>query len=224
MITIVLVEPQTPGNVGSVCRAMKNFGFSKLVLVRPCKLTGEAGMMAVHAKDILEKTKTVKKIPKFDYMIGTTAIRTERDDYFVRMTTPLKELREKIKGKKGNVGVLFGTEADGLPNDVLEECDIVTNIPTSAKYHSMNLSHAVSVVLYELSNIRQNADVRLASARENKIIKESINSMMERINYPEEKRKVFNSMIRKVLGRAVVTGREANTLIGVLKKINKGLK
>lgn len=54
--SIVLVEPQSPGNVGMVCRAMKNMGLSNLRLVNPCPLDHpEALMFAVSAKDLLEK-------------------------------------------------------------------------------------------------------------------------------------------------------------------------
>ncbi len=53
-IRVVLVEPIYQGNIGSVARAMKNFGYTNLVLVNPCKLEGEARAMASHARDILE--------------------------------------------------------------------------------------------------------------------------------------------------------------------------
>ena len=53
-IRIVLVEPMYQGNVGSVARAMKNFGYTDLVLVNPCKLEGQARAMSSHARDVLE--------------------------------------------------------------------------------------------------------------------------------------------------------------------------
>jgi len=36
-ISIILVEPQGPINIGSVCRAMMNFGCTRLRLVNPTK-------------------------------------------------------------------------------------------------------------------------------------------------------------------------------------------
>jgi len=234
MITVVLIEPHYSGNIGSVCRAMKNFGFTKLELVNPKKITEEAGVMAVHAKEILQKAKTSKAFDfkKYDYVIGTSAVSTGRDDYFLRMTVPLKNLKKKIGAPDsrrpgapiGKIAIVFGPEPDGLSNEFLEKCDIITTIPTSPKYRSMNLSHAVAVILYELSDIKQTGTVRLANSREKELINQNINNIIKKSDYPREKHKVFNSMIRKILGRAVVTGREANTLIGVLKRINKKLK
>jgi len=226
MITVVLIEPHYSGNIGSVCRAMKNFGFTKLELVSPKKITEEAGVMAVHAKDILTKAKRFKQFDfkKYDYVIGTSAVSTSRDDYFLRMTIGVSELKNKIQNKKGKIALVFGPEPDGLSNDFLEKCDIITTIPTSSKYKSMNLSHAVAVVLYELSDIKQTSNARLANSKEKALINQNINNIIKASKYPREKHKVFNSMIRKILGRAVITGREANTLIGVLKRISKKLK
>ena len=61
---IVLVEPQGALNVGSVARAMMNFGFNELFLVNPrCNLHSEdAFKMATHAKEILQKAKIVESL------------------------------------------------------------------------------------------------------------------------------------------------------------------
>jgi TrmH family RNA methyltransferase len=121
---------------------------------------------------------------------------------------------------------VFGPEPSGLSNEFLEKCDIITTIPTSPKYRSMNSSHAVAVVLYELAGsgqgaVSSGATVRLANSKEKSLINTNMKSIVKKSGYPAEKHKVFNSMFQKLLGRAVVTGREANTLIGVLKRIKK---
>src|SRR5512136_1224158 len=54
-VSIILVEPQSPGNVGMVCRAMKNMGLHELRLVNPCPIDHpEAAKFAVAARDLLE--------------------------------------------------------------------------------------------------------------------------------------------------------------------------
>ena len=75
-------------------------------------------MMAVHAKDVLQKAKKIKKFnfKKYDYVIGTTCKATKKDDYFLRMTTELSDLKKKIDKKKGEVAIVFGSEPDGLQN------------------------------------------------------------------------------------------------------------
>ena len=49
-LRVVLVEPLYEGNVGSVARAMKNFGFHDLALVNPCKIEDFGLAMASHAR------------------------------------------------------------------------------------------------------------------------------------------------------------------------------
>ena len=234
-ISVILVKPLYAGNVGSVARAMANFGFKNLFLANPCKLGKPADDMAVHAKGILQKAKICKNfeaaIKKFDLIIGTTCEKTEKDDYFLRMCITPEQLKKKLENVKGKIAFVFGPEDIGLTNAELERCDIVVSIPTAPEYKSMNLSHAVAVLLYELSKTesrvpKTESPVRLSSKKEKDLIVQNFAAIANLINYPKpsERRKIFNLMLTKLIGRAQVTGREANTLIGVLKKIKNRLK
>ena len=228
MISVILVEPQYSGNIGSVARVMKNFGFEKLILVNPCEVDEDAYIMAVHADDLIKKTEKAKSLSelrdKFDLLVGTTARFTEKDDYFLRMTLEPKDLVEKLNAAEGEIGIVFGREDSGLSNEDVGLCDFCVTIPTSGEYKSLNLSHAVAVILYEISKIKKGKKPRLASNSEKQLIFENTERIVKNINYPIEKRKVFNTMVERIIGRALITGREANTLIGVLKKINKKIK
>ena len=76
MISVVLIEPENQGNIGAVARAMKNFGFSDLILINPkCRIGKEAKNRAKHSQEILNKIKIKNKdyLKNFDYLIGTTA-------------------------------------------------------------------------------------------------------------------------------------------------------
>ncbi len=77
-IRVVLVEPMYQGNVGSVARAMKNFGYSDLVLINPCELEGQARAMSSHARDVLEGARIVSTLEEAvkgaDLLIGTTGV------------------------------------------------------------------------------------------------------------------------------------------------------
>ena len=56
MISIILVEPKIQGNIGAIARVMKNFGYTKLILVNPkCKIGKEARNRAKNAQEILDK-------------------------------------------------------------------------------------------------------------------------------------------------------------------------
>ena len=45
---------------------------------------------------------------------------------------------------------MFGPEASGLSNLDLSYSNYVVQIPSSTKFRSMNLSHSVSLVCYEI--------------------------------------------------------------------------
>ncbi len=220
---VVLVEPLHSGNVGSVARLMKNFGFSELVLMNPCELDIHARVMSVHAYDIIEKARIEfffeDAVKGSNTVVGTTGLpgMTENEHKRMPVFTPRK-LREKLTGKSGVVSLLFGREDRGLLNDELLLCDIIVNIPTSEEYPSMNLSHAVAVVLYELSDIRS-GKIHLADHSDIELLYEHIDEVFSDIEYKEHKEDKTKLMLRRILGRSELTGREVQTLRGVLRRI-----
>jgi tRNA/rRNA methyltransferase len=129
-----------------------------------------------------------------------------------------RRLKEKLTGKGGVISLVFGREDRGLANEELEMCDIIVNIPTSPDYPSMNLSHAVSVVLYELSDI-SGGTTYFADHFDIELLYEHIDEVLEDIEYKEHKEDKTKLMLRRILGRAELTGREVQTLRGVLRRI-----
>src|SRR5207244_33387 len=59
----------------------------------------------------------------------------------------------------GAVALLFGREDKGLPNEALDACHRVVTIPTDPAYASLQLGHAVVLMLYELA-LARGADAR----------------------------------------------------------------
>ena len=131
---IVLVEPRTPGNIGAVARAMKNFGLEEMRLVNPCKITEEAWARAMHAQDILESAKTYTKLndalKDVDFVAGTSAITTPSEKEYLRLSLTPQEFAEKAKAVDGRIALLFGREDFGLYNEELMLCDFLIRIPT----------------------------------------------------------------------------------------------
>lgn len=226
MVSVVLVEPLYSGNVGSVARVMKNFGFAELVLVRPCRLGPEAGMYAVHAKGVLRSARRFRSFgamrAEFDFLVAFSAVSTPGDEHFLRIPVPVSELKRKLSSLKGRVGLVFGREDIGLLNCELEDCDLLVRIPTSAEYESLNLSHAVAVALYEASKIAPGR-IRLATRKENMRIDGAVDGIIAGIP-GLQKKQVVSLMLRRILSRSVLSGREAHTLLGLLKKIRGRLK
>lgn len=150
---VILVEPSHPGNIGAVARAMKNMGFTRLVLVQPRRYPDEeATWRAASASDVLESAVVVdtveEAIAECHYVVGTSA--RER-----RIPWPILDSRRAAteifqQSSAGTVGLLFGREDRGLTNEELQLCNLHVNIPTDDSYRSMNLAMAVQVMCYEL--------------------------------------------------------------------------
>ncbi len=225
MLAVVLVEPEGPANIGMVARTMKNFGFSRLVLVNP-NLTEESYAYAVHAGDILENALVLEDfedaLKLFNFAVGTTGKPGRR---FSPHRSPLMpwELRETLKGYSGRVGLFFGRESVGLKNSELEMMDVTVTIPTSEAYPVMNLAQATAVILYELSKRKPEPAVEAlkpATRVEKEQLVKTWAGLLEALDYPKdvERREFLVFVFRRAVGRAFLYGREVHTLIGPLRK------
>lgn len=224
-IRIILVEPMYQGNVGSVARAMKNFGYTDLVLVNPCKLEGEARAMSSHARDVLEGARITSTLDEAvkgaSLRIGTTGITGLKTGEHIRL--PLytsRELKEKLKDCSGTIAILFGREDTGFRNDELKSFDMLFTVPTSEIYPIMNLSHAVAVVLYELSDL-EGGNSPLAEGFDLQLLYGHLEKLLEEIDYPPHKKDKTFLMLRRILGRAGLTPREVQTLRGIIRKTER---
>jgi len=225
MISIVLVEPEGPANIGMIARTMKNFGFSRLVLVNP-NITEESYSYAVHAVDVLENALILESFHEalelFDLTVGTTG---KPGKSYIPERAPLMpwELRETIRDYPGRVGLFFGRESIGLKNEELERLDLTVTIPTSDAYPVMNLAQSVAVILYELAKERPGAEVlslEPATRREKEELVNVWKRLLDALNYPKdaERKRIFVKVFQRAVGRAFLYGREVHTLMGPLRK------
>jgi len=220
-ISVVLVEPLHEGNVGFTARAMKNFGFSHLVLVSPCPLGDHARACASHAADVLEHAEEMtldRVFAAHDLTVATTGELSKSVCHSIRMPffSP-KELREHLKDAGGQVAILFGRENWGLSNAEVERCDMICTIPGASEYPILNLSHAVAVLCYELANLPP-PPYRIASRYEMECLYRHMDLMLDRVDHPAHKRKNTLIMMRRILGRTRLTTREVSTIHGLLRR------
>ena len=217
MISIVLIEPKTQGNIGAIARVMKNFGFSELVLVNPkCSLGDEAYIRAKHAKDVLDNVKILKRWPKLDYLVATSS-KTGRDYNIPRNPITPAELG-KVLPSKGKIGLVFGREEDGLNNLELAKCDFMVKIPTDKDYKGMNLSHSVAVMLYSLSSL-SNDVVPISLAEKKQLFKMLDKALLKMKFVLEDKRETQRLVWKKMIGKSFLSKREAYALMGFFKKL-----
>ncbi len=228
---VILVEPKYGGNIGAIARSMMNFDFHSLVIVSPsCSLeSDECRERAMHAQSILDDARIVKSfddaIEDMDYLVGTSAISSENEKRHLRKSLSLKDFAKKIYELEGKIGIAFGREDIGLLNEEIAKCDLLVKIPTSEEYPSLNLSHAVALVLYGLFSSKvKDVEQRPAGKIEKENLYRYIDDLLDIIQYPEYKKENTKIMIKRLLGRAMLGKWEYHTLMGVIKGAVKAAK
>ena len=231
-VAIVLVEPQGPLNIGSVCRAMGNFGFTDLRLVNPQTdhLRQEARQMAVKAGYILEGAKIFSSLEDAlqgcQYAFGTTrrfGRYRDRDDFLYPDVAA-----ERIATFDADIhtALVFGREDCGLLNEELDLCQRFLTIPTCDAMPSMNLAQSVALCLYEVS--KRGLEARGELLKPDLAEIDQIESMMQqmketltRIDYldPQNPDHILRSF-RRLFGKSGLTAREVRILRGLWSRID----
>ena len=227
---VVVVDAETPGNVGTIARAMKNFGLSDLKLVDPPPLEpdGEAYGFAGHAReDVLPNAETIsfEEVVSTYHTVGCTAITGEDSRRHRRFpyTTPA-ELADTLGSVETKTAIVFGREGRGLYNEEIEQLDQICSIPASDDYPVLNLGQAATIVLYELreltvekTQLPDRAHERAAEADIERFY-DYFAEFLAAQRYNERKRGKTQRLMRRLLGRSHPTGREIHTLFGVLRR------
>ena len=149
----ILVKPQLGENIGACARSMKNFGFSNLNIVSPkfAFPNHKTRVTAVGAFNVINKAKvfntTLDAVDNFDIVISLSARRRDINKKHITMKDFLNILKKKRNTK---IGLMFGPEASGLSNADLSFSNYILQIPTSKKFKSLNLSHSVTLICYEI--------------------------------------------------------------------------
>ena len=152
-IRVVLSHPSHPGNIGSVARAMKTMGLSKLYLVRPKSFPdAQADAMAAGADDLLRAAPVVDSLAEaLAGTVSATALTSRRRELATEPLWARQAAAELVAATAdGDVAMVFGNETAGLSNEELAMCRCWAMIPTSTDYRSLNLAQAVQVLAYEL--------------------------------------------------------------------------
>jgi TrmH family RNA methyltransferase len=230
---VILVEPKYGGNIGAIARLMDNFSFKNLILVSPCEFDDECYARAMHAQKTLDKAKIVSSyndaIKNLDFLVATSSIESQNDKRHLRNAVLLKELSKKFTEINGKIGLIFGREDYGLYNEEIAKCDIMLKIPTSEAYSSLNLSHAVAIVLYtlyiqDIQEKGESVEKRIIGNVEKEKLYNFLSQLLEEINYPDHKKENTELMFKRIMGRAIPSKWEYHTLMGVLSKSLEKIK
>ena len=246
--TIILVQPETAGNIGSIARVMKNFDFQNLVIFNPIEkmdkiLSYETCGFAMHGKEILFNAKIItfdnqdnhineltNFLKKFDLIIATTA-KGKKYTNLRRLAIFPEDFSIPISEKPLNIAILFGKESHGLTNDEISLADIILRIPTSKEYPSLNLSHGCGIILYEIFkkiNIinvgRGEKPVLLADKNDRIVLYNFIKETIEALKLRIYKENYVYQAFKNVFERAFISKKELNLILGLFSKVNSILK
>ena len=230
-LKVILVEPNGPLNVGSVARLCSNFEVDELRIVSPkCDIFSlEEKKMALKGQKFLDHCKIFDNLEKaiFDcdlVLASCGRIDISKDSFFESSEDIFNWI---LSFKKIiNLAIIFGREDRGLTNSELLLAHKTFNIPTSKNNPSLNLSHAVSIVLYELNksskgNINKKLDVlNLASSKQIHDSFLEIEEMLLDVGYLlKHTSKAKIRKFKKFILRANTSMQEISTLRGIVHQI-----
>jgi tRNA/rRNA methyltransferase len=209
---------------------MANFDFNNLYLVNPCELGDECYTRAMHAQKIVDDAKIFtsfeQAVKDIDYLVATSSIESKNDKRHLRNAVTLDYLSKKLYELNGKVGLVFGREDYGLYNEEIALCDVMLRIPTSESYLSLNLSHAVALVLYSLYVKRKTIpkEKRTIGKIEKEKLYDFFSQLLNKIDYPQHKKENTTIMFKRLMGRAMPSKWEYHTFMGVLSKSIEKIK
>ena len=230
-ISVVLVEPQGPLNIGSISRAMMNFGLSKMVLVNPrCDhLSEDALRMAVKTQSILENARIVDSLEEALAGVNLSFGTTRRFGKYRDLFHAPDEAAEKIcsTSNEASVALVMGREDKGLKTEELDLCQYFITLPTDSAYPSMNLAQATSICLYEIrkahTGVRPDGiDERVPATNDSleRMLRHMQQTLLD-IDYldasnPDHILRTY----RRIFGQSNLTEREVNILQGLWSRID----
>jgi TrmH family RNA methyltransferase len=244
-LSIVLVNTRNPLNIGAAARAMSNFGFTDLRVVKPFEASFREARSAVGASQVLvnarEFPSVAEAVADCVLVVGTTAAgRRELQHPLTRLEQGARLIRKQLL--RGRVALLFGSEKRGLSNEDLSHCHWLLRIPTREEHGSMNLGQAVAVGLYEMSRgatVRETKRPparldRSAGKRRNASDQEAAlpatSAQLERITtmlldalrtsgYLEVKPSAKTEKIRRMVRRLTLSSADAELLLGMVRQV-----
>ncbi|KQN78759.1 tRNA (cytidine/uridine-2'-O-)-methyltransferase [Duganella sp. Leaf61] len=248
-LRFILVETSRAGNIGAVARAMKTMGYSDLVLVNPrfadAVQDPEAVAFASGAQDILSGARVVGSMAEaLDGINFAAAVSARLREYSPPVLTPRQFSTQLVAQPALHAAVIFGNERFGLPNEVVEQCNVLINIPANPEYSSLNLSQAAQVVAYEcrmavLDQAPQVLSVRQPQGDANEIgfhgeaaslaqiegMYQHLESALVEIGFLDagNPRKLM-PRLKRLFARAQLEKEEVNILRGIARQMTSGRK
>ena len=230
-ISFILHQPQLSENIGACARAIKNFNFKKLVIVKPKPIFPNDKILAtsVGAKDLIKNAKIYENlesaVKKVDYVIATSARFRNKNIKHIK----LNDLKKIDFNKK--VAFLFGSEASGLSNNEISYANYTMQIPTNPDFKSLNLSHSVIIIAHTVANIvnlkgayySKSKKVTVASKRDIQAVTNLCIKKLDEKSFfkPLEKRPIMLENLRSIFSKMELSEKETRILSSVFASLAK---
>lgn len=208
---------------------MENFGLRQLYLIKPSFDQEEARRYAMHGNDVLASAKVVTLAQlrkKFDILVGTTAIAATSRLNILREPVNPEQLGSIIHESEGkDFCIVLGRESSGLNNKELGLCDLVATIDTKTNYRTLNIAHALAILLYQISKLMPSAPAKkskkkidLASQDDIDLLLKYIDRIAETSNYDKHKQPLLNSAVKKMLVKSVPTTKDVMLMVSLIRR------
>ena len=230
-ISFILHQPQLSENIGACARAIKNFKFKKLIIVKPKPIFPNDKILAtsVGAKNLIVNAKIYETlesaVKKVDYVIATSARFRNKNIKHIK----LNDLKKIDFNKK--VAFLFGSEASGLSNNEISYANYTMQIPTNPEFKSLNLSHSVIIVAHTVASIVslkgvkyfKSKKVSLANKRDIQAMTNLCIRKLEEKSFfkPLEKRPIMLENLRSIFSKMELSEKETRILSSVFASLSK---
>ena len=230
-ISFILHQPQLSENIGACARAVKNFNFKKLVIVKPKPIFPNDKILAtsVGAKDLIINAKVHETlesaVKKVDYVIATSARFRNKNIKHIN----LQDLKKIDFNKK--VAFLFGSEASGLSNNEISYANYTMQIPTNPDFKSLNLSHSVIIIAHTVASIinlkgakySKSKKVTLANKKDIQAMTNLCIKKLEEKHFfkPLEKRPIMLENLRSIFSKMELSEKETRILSSVFASLSK---
>jgi len=230
-ISFILHQPQLSENIGACARAVKNFNFKKLVIVKPKPIFPNDKILAtsVGAKDLIINAKVHETlesaVKKVDCVIATSARFRNKNIKHIN----LEDLKKIDFNKK--IAFLFGSEASGLSNNEISYANYTMQIPTNPDFKSLNLSHSVIIIAHTVASIinlkgakySKSKKVTLANKKDIQAMTNLCIKKLEEKHFfkPLEKRPIMLENLRSIFSKMELSEKETRILSSVFASLSK---
>ena len=230
-ISFILHKTQLSENIGACARAIKNFNFSKLIMIDPKPIFPNDKILAtaVGAKNIINQTKVYSNLEKalddIDILIATSSRFRNKNIKHINL-----DGLKKIDFKK-KVAFLFGSEASGLSNEEISYSNYTLQIPSNTEFKSLNLSHSLIIIAQIISSILEKKQkkfsksnkIKMASKKEIQLMINLCIKNLEKKNFfrPKEKKPIMLENLRNIFHKMELSSKETRILTSIFAQLKK---